>query len=149
MPYQTSILVTAGAGFIGGHACKALARRGYVPITYDDLSRGRREAVKWGQLEVGDIADQTRVREVMERHRPAAVMHFAAFAYVGESVENPLLYYRNNVSGTTALLEAISRNTTLRVLLDLRDLWHSAADTDHRGPSADSDQSLRSVQADH
>ena len=56
----------------------------------------------------GDIADQARVREVMDRHRPAAVMHFAAFAYVGESVENPLLYYRNNVSGTTALLEAIS-----------------------------------------
>src|SRR5271169_1846174 len=89
--YQTGvqslkILVTGGAGYIGSHACKALAARGFEPIVYDDLSRGNRWAVKWGPLEEGDIADTNRVRAVLERYRPEAVMHFAAFAYVGESV---------------------------------------------------------------
>jgi UDP-arabinose 4-epimerase len=104
---KLKILVTGGAGFIGSHACKALAKQGHVPITYDNLSRGHRDAVKFGPLEIGDTADKARVREVLERHQPAAVMHFAAFAYVGESVERPLLYYRNNVAGTVALLEAL------------------------------------------
>ena len=101
------VLVTGGAGYIGSHACKALAERGHVPVTYDNLSRGHRDAVKFGPLEMGDTADKVRVREVLERHQPAAVMHFAAFAYVGESVGQPLLYYRNNVTGSAALLEAI------------------------------------------
>jgi UDP-glucose-4-epimerase GalE len=107
MPAQSSVLVTGGAGFIGSHACKALARRGFLPVTYDNLSRGHREAVKWGPLEVGDISDIARVRAVLEKHRPIAVMHFAALTYVGESVEDPLLYYRNNVAGTAALLQSI------------------------------------------
>lgn len=102
-----NILVTGGAGFIGSHACKALAKSGYVPITYDNLSRGHREAVKWGPLEVGDIADTGRVRAVLEQYQPAAIMHFAAYAYVGESIENPLLYYRNNIAGSAALLQAV------------------------------------------
>ncbi len=101
------VLVTGGAGFVGSHACKALARRGFTPVTYDNLSRGHREAVRYGPLEIGDIADGARVREVLEQYRPAAVIHFAAFAYVGESVERPLLYYQNNVSGSTALLRAV------------------------------------------
>lgn len=63
--------------------------------------------MKWGPLEVGDIADASRVKDVLELHQPAAVMHFAAYAYVGESVEKPLLYYRNNVAGSTALLQAL------------------------------------------
>jgi UDP-glucose-4-epimerase GalE len=102
-----NILVTGGAGFIGSHACKALAKAGYLPITYDSLSRGRREAVKWGPLEIGDIADIDRVKSVLDRYQPAAVMHFAAYAYVGESVEAPLLYYRNNVAGSMLLLQAL------------------------------------------
>src|SRR5436190_875150 len=102
-----NILVTGGAGFVGSHVCKALGRDGFQPITYDNLSRGHREAVRWGPLELGDIADRARLREVFERYQPAAIMHFAAFAYVGESVENPLLYYGNNVAGTTALMQAI------------------------------------------
>ncbi|MEA2981354.1 MAG: UDP-arabinose 4-epimerase [Alphaproteobacteria bacterium] len=102
-----NILVTGGAGFIGSHACKALAKSGFHPITYDNLSRGHREAVKWGPLEVGDVADSGRLHAVLEQHQPAAVMHFAAYAYVGESVENPLLYYRNNVAGSAALLQAV------------------------------------------
>src|SRR3954467_1989357 len=87
-----NILVTGGAGFIGSHTCKALAKSGYLPVTYDNLSRGHRESVKWGPLEVGDIADTDRVRSVLRKYQPIAVMHFAAFAHVGESVENPLLY---------------------------------------------------------
>ena len=101
------ILVTGGAGYIGSQACKALAARGFEPIVYDNLSRGNRWAVKWGPLEEGDIADTGRVRAVLERYRPGAVMHFAAFAYVGESVLEPLFYYRNNIGGTTALLKAL------------------------------------------
>ena len=102
-----NILVTGGAGFIGSHACKALSKAGYLPVTYDNLSRGHRDTVKWGPLEVGDIADTRRMRAVLEQYQPAAVMHFAGYAYVGESVENPLLYYRNNIGGSAALLEAV------------------------------------------
>jgi UDP-glucose-4-epimerase GalE len=101
------IIVTGGAGYIGSHVCKVLATKGFEPIVFDNLSRGNHWAVKWGPLEVGDIADSARLRGVLEQHRPAAVMHFAAYAYVGESVDNPLLYYRNNVTGTAALLQTI------------------------------------------
>src|ERR1700733_6591609 len=101
------ILVTGGAGYIGSHVCKVLASKGFEPVVYDNLSRGNRWAVKWGPLEEGDVADVKRVRAVLERYRPVAVMHFAAFAYVGESVHEPLLYSRNNVCGTTALLQAV------------------------------------------
>jgi UDP-arabinose 4-epimerase len=101
------ILVTGGAGYIGSHACKVLAASGFEPIVYDNLSRGNRWAVKWGPLEIGDIADTTRLRAVFEQYHPIALMHFAAYAYVGESVEDPLLYYRNNICGTTSLLQAL------------------------------------------
>ena len=104
---MNSILVTGGAGYIGSHTCKALRQAGFEPVTYDNLARGNAEAVKWGPLEVGDVTDRVRLREVMARHRPAAVVHFAALAYVGESNENPAAYYRNNVGGTAALLESI------------------------------------------
>jgi UDP-arabinose 4-epimerase len=101
------IIVTGGAGYIGSHACKVLASRGFEPIVFDDLSRGNRWAVKWGPLELGDIADPARLRTVLEEYRPAAIMHFAAYAYVGESVQNPLLYYRNNVAATASLLQTL------------------------------------------
>jgi UDP-glucose-4-epimerase GalE len=104
-----SILVTGGAGYVGSHACKALAAAGHTPVVYDNLGRGHRELVRWGPLEVGDLRDAARLAEVLARHRPAAVMHFAAFAYVGESVQDPALYYRNNVGGTLELLEAMQR----------------------------------------
>lgn len=102
---MNSILVTGGAGFIGSHTCKVLRRAGFTPVTYDNLSRGNPEAVKWGPLEVGDLADRGRLTEVVARHRPAAVVHFAALAYVGESEENPAAYYANNVGGTAVLLQ--------------------------------------------
>jgi UDP-arabinose 4-epimerase len=101
------ILVTGGAGYIGSHVCKVLAAKGFEPIVYDNLSRGNRWAVKWGPLELGDIADTVRLRAVLEQYRPTALMHLAAYAYVGESVELPLLYYRNNVGGTSSLLQTL------------------------------------------
>jgi UDP-arabinose 4-epimerase len=104
---MTPILVTGGAGFIGSHTCKALYKAGFLPLSYDNLSRGRAESVQWGPLVTGDIADSGLLRETLKRQRPSAVVHFAAFAYVGESSENPGLYYRNNVAGTLALLEAM------------------------------------------
>ncbi|MDE1145955.1 MAG: UDP-glucose 4-epimerase GalE [Azospirillaceae bacterium] len=102
-----TVVVTGGAGFIGSHACKALAQAGFSPVTYDNLSRGPREAVMFGPLEVGDIADQARLTAVLRDYQPCAVMHFAAYAHVGESVAEPLLYYRNNVAGSITLLEAM------------------------------------------
>ncbi len=101
------VLVTGGAGYIGSHACKALQQAGYTPVTYDNLVYGHRSAVRWGPFEEGDILDRTRLDQVIERHRPGAVMHFAAYAYVGESVEDPGKYYRNNVAGSLTLLEAV------------------------------------------
>ena len=101
------ILVTGGAGYVGSHACKALAGAGYLPVTYDNLSRGRREAVRWGPLVEGDLEDRPRLCAALRAHRISAVMHFAAFAYVGESVADPEIYYRNNVAASLALLSAL------------------------------------------
>lgn len=102
-----SILVTGGAGYIGSHACKALARAGYLPVVYDNLVYGHEWAVKWGPLERGDLLDGTRLAEVIARYQPAAAIHFAAYAYVGESVSDPAKYYGNNVGGTLSLLAAL------------------------------------------
>ena len=102
-----TVIVTGGAGYIGSHACKALRQAGFRPVVYDNLVMGHQWAVKWGPLEMGDVTDQTRVEEVFDRHDPVGVIHFAAYAYVGESVEKPAKYYRNNVVGTLTLLEAL------------------------------------------
>ena len=110
------ILVTGGAGYVGSHACKALAAKGFEPIAYDNLSRGNRWAVKWGPLEEGDIRDEARLVKVLNRHQPVALMHFAALAYVGESVKQPLLYYQNNVNGSATLLQAILKTRLIPVV---------------------------------
>ncbi|HEX6440755.1 MAG TPA: UDP-glucose 4-epimerase GalE [Stellaceae bacterium] len=102
-----AILVTGGAGYVGSHACKALAGAGYRPVVYDNLSRGHAAAVRWGALVGADLHDRAALVAAMRAHEVAAVMHFAAFAYVGESVADPELYYRNNVGGTLALLAAM------------------------------------------
>ena len=104
-----NILVTGGAGYIGSHTCKALAQRGYRPIAFDNLKRGTRSAVKWGPLVVGDVMNKQDLRQAIDRYRIEAVLHFAALAYVGESVENPALYFRNNVSSTINLLEVMAQ----------------------------------------
>jgi UDP-arabinose 4-epimerase len=101
-----TILVTGGAGFIGSHACKALAAAGYNPVTLDSLETGHEWAVKWGPLERGDIKDEKVLQRVFETWRPEAVLHFAAYAYVGESNVEPLKYYGTNVGGTVNLLRA-------------------------------------------
>lgn len=111
-----NILVTGGAGYIGSHACKALSKAGFTPIVYDNLVYGHPWAVKWGPLVVGDISDRTSLEDVIEKYKPEAVMHFAAYAYVGESVVDPAKYYRNNVAGTLTLLEAM-RNHEIRKLV--------------------------------
>jgi UDP-arabinose 4-epimerase len=107
---MSKILVTGGAGYVGSHTCKALAMAGLEPVVYDNLSSGHAWAVKWGPLERGDIADRRRLDSVISAYRPVAIMHFAAFAYVGESVVEPAKYYRNNVAGTLNLLEAARDN---------------------------------------
>jgi len=104
-----TVLVTGGAGYIGSHACKALARAGWQPVAYDNLVYGHPRAVKWGPLERGDILDAARLDAVLAQYKPKAVMHFAAFAYVGESVTDPAKYYTNNIYGTQMLLDAARR----------------------------------------
>jgi len=101
------IFVTGGAGYIGSHAAKALFASGYKPVVIDNLSRGLESAVKWGALAKVDIGDTDSLVELFGKYQPAAVMHFAAFAYVGESMVDPYLYYENNVSGTLGLLSAM------------------------------------------
>lgn len=101
------ILVTGGAGYIGSHTCKALYAAGYMPVTYDSLVRGNKWAVQWGPLEIGDIADQALLSEVCQKYKPIAVIHFAAYAYVGESVTEPRIYYHNNTAGTISLLNTL------------------------------------------
>jgi len=113
---MTVILVTGGAGYIGSHACKALAAAGYTPVAYDNLLHGHEHAVKWGPFAPGDILDSARLAEVISMYRPAAVMHFAALAYVGESVVEPAKYYRNNVVGTLTLLDAMRMHGIDRII---------------------------------
>ena len=105
-PNRGTVIVTGGAGFIGSHTCKALAAAGYLPVTYDNLSIGNRWAVRWGPIERGDILDPTRLHEVFTAYRPVGVLHFAAFALVGESMAKPGPYYRANVVGALNILEA-------------------------------------------
>ncbi len=105
-----TVLVTGGAGFVGSHACKALAAAGWQPIVYDDLSTGHADLVRWGPLEPGDIGDAAALDAVFARHRPAAVMHFAASSLVGASMTDPAATYRHNVAGTLTLLETMVRH---------------------------------------
>ena len=104
---MTAILVTGGAGYVGSHACKALAAAGLRPVVFDNLSTGHRQAVRWGPFERGDLADIEAIRRALRRHRIEAVIHFAASSNVGESMRDPGLYYRNNLTGTINLLEAM------------------------------------------
>jgi UDP-arabinose 4-epimerase len=111
-----TVLVTGGAGYVGSHGCKAFAADGWEVVVLDDLSRGHREAVRWGPLVEARIDDAAAVGDALARFRPDLVAHFAAFAYVGESVERPDLYYRNNTAATLALLEAMRASDCRRLL---------------------------------
>lgn len=107
---MSQILVTGGAGYIGSHTCRRLASAGMTPVTFDNLSRGHADFVRWGPLVVGDILDPESLDKAIKDYRPAAVIHFAAFAYVGESVSDPLSYYRNNATGLINVLDAMRRH---------------------------------------
>jgi UDP-arabinose 4-epimerase len=100
------IMVTGGAGFIGSHASKQLSAAGFRPVVFDNLSTGHRSSVKWGPLVEGDILDTAAMVDALRWHNVKAIMHFAACAYVGESVTDPGKYYRNNVAGTLSVLNA-------------------------------------------
>jgi UDP-glucose 4-epimerase len=101
-----NILVTGGAGYIGSHACKALRNAGYVPVTFDNCSTGWEEAVKFGPLAKGSLLDRARLDAVFAQYQPIAVMHFAALSQVGESIQQPGRYWRENVTGALNLVEA-------------------------------------------
>ena len=100
------ILVTGGAGYIGSHTCKALAAAGYIPVAYDNLVYGHRWAVRWGPLIVGDLLDAELLQRVLCDYQVGAIMHFAAYAYVGESMAEPGKYFTNNIVGSINLLQA-------------------------------------------
>ena len=102
-----SILIVGGAGYIGSQTAKRVAQAGLEPVVFDNLVYGHKWAVKWGPLVEGDLADGALIRDVLEKHEVTAVVHFAAYAYVGESVLHPRKYFRNNVAGTLNLLDAM------------------------------------------
>ncbi len=110
------MLVTGGAGYIGSHTAKALSRAGYQVVVYDDLSAGHREAVRFGPFVEGDLADLELLRTTLRRFAVGAVVHFAALLAVGESVHDPLRYYRHNVGGTLTLLEAMAAAAVPRLV---------------------------------
>lgn len=105
------VLVTGGAGYIGSHCCKQLHRKGYQPVTIDNLVYGHAKNVKWGSFYRGDIQDDQLLERIFSENDIGAVMHFAAFAYVGESVEEPQKYYTNNLRNTITLLEKVLQHT--------------------------------------
>jgi UDP-arabinose 4-epimerase len=107
-----TVLVTGGAGYIGSHTCKVLAQKGFVPVTFDNLSTGHAHSVQWGPLVKGELADTDLLQRTIGEHNPIAVIHFAAMSLVGESVADPGKYYEGNVAGTLSLLKAM-RDTKL------------------------------------
>lgn len=111
-----TVLVTGGAGYIGSHTCKALRAAGYTPVVYDNLVYGHKHAVKWGILVEGELADRELLKATILLHEPVAVIHFAAYLFVGESVTDPAKYYDNNIAGTLALLD-VMRETDVKSIV--------------------------------
>lgn len=110
------VLVTGGAGYIGSHVVKALGERGHNVLTYDNLSYGHRDAVLYGDLVVGDLSDRIKLRETFEGFMPDAVMHFAAYIVVPESVREPVKYYRNNFCNALNLIEVCLEFNVMRFI---------------------------------
>lgn len=113
---RPAVLVTGGAGFIGSHICKSLSKAGYWPVTYDNLSNGVVDAVRWGPLEIADLREEGRLQGVMARYRPIAVLHLAAEIEVGASVHDPIRFYGTNVAGTLSLLRAMRAASIDRIV---------------------------------
>lgn len=113
---KKTILVTGGAGYIGSHACKALAEAGFHPVVYDNLLAGHRQRVKWGPFEQGDVRDASCLNEVFEKHRPVAVMHFAGLISVPDSVKNPEETFSVNTGGSQTLLETMRAHQVNKIV---------------------------------
>ncbi|MCU0825963.1 MAG: UDP-glucose 4-epimerase GalE [Tabrizicola sp.] len=111
------VLVTGGAGYIGSHACKALARAGYLPVAFDNLSTGWDAAVKWGPLVRGDLMDRATIDAALSEHRPVAVMHFAALSLVADSMRDPARYWRINVGSALNLFQACAAAAVRNIVL--------------------------------
>ncbi len=128
-----AVLVTGGAGFIGSHACKALKAAGYAPVAFDNLSTGHEAAVRFGPLVQGDVRDSGAVAAALRSHNARAILHFAASAYVGESMRDPGLYYDNNLCGMIGLLNGAKAAgvDTDRLFVKLCHLWHPRDASDH------------------
>src|SRR6266536_3122258 len=114
-----SVLIVGGAGYIGSQTAKQVARAGKKPVVLDNLVYGHKWAVKWGPLIEGDLADASLVERVIKEHQVTEVIHFAAYAYVAESVLHPRKYFRNNVANTLNLLDVMVDN-------DVRDIVFSS-----------------------
>jgi UDP-glucose-4-epimerase GalE len=123
------VLVTGGAGYIGSHCCKALSEAGYQPICYDNLSTGQADFVRWGPLINGDIQDTGKLTDALKDYGVVAVVHFAAFSLVGESVTDPAKYYQNNLAGTLGLLQAMRSVGCLRLVFSSTGAVYGAADS--------------------
>ncbi len=113
---RVCVLITGGAGYIGSHSAKALARAGFYPVVVDDLRTGHRSAVRWGPLIEADLSDTTKLNKVFDTYPIAAVIHFAGSAYVGESMVAPNLYFQNNVGSTLSLLESMLHYGVTRIV---------------------------------
>ena len=110
------LLITGGAGYIGAHICKSLAERNLECIVLDNLSNGHRSFVKWCDLIVGDVGDEQLLRNIFLKYPISAVLHFAAFAYVGESVDNPRKYYNNNLANSLRLLNVMCEQNVKKII---------------------------------
>jgi UDP-glucose 4-epimerase len=114
---RETVLVTGGAGYIGAHACKALARAGFTPVAFDNLSTGWPAAVKWGPLVRGDLMDRAAIETALVEHRPVAVMHFAALSLVGDSMRDPGRYWQVNTGSALNLFQACAAAGVRNVVL--------------------------------
>ena len=125
-----SVLVAGGAGYVGSHACKALSKAGYLPVTLDSLRTGHADAVKWGPLVKADIRDEAAVRAAVREHNVSSVMHFAAASLVAESVVKPEIYYDNNVVATLAFLDALVAEGLKHIVFSSTAAVYGAIDVD-------------------
>lgn len=132
-----AVLVTGGAGYIGAHCAKALSDAGFMPVVYDDLSTGHENFVRWGPLVRGDIRNTAHVRQALKTYDAVAVMHFAAFSLVGESVSDPEKYYLNNLAGTLSLLQAMRESGCDRLVFSSTGAVYG---NDHGGPIVETDR---------
>ena len=140
-----AILVTGGAGYVGAHTAKALAERGYIPIVFDNLSSGHREAVRWGPFVHGDIRDSKGLFEVMEIYKVQAVIHFASLIEVGRSVARPDLFWEQNLTGSANLLAVMKTLGVTRLVFSSsaavygqpnRSALQAIVETDTKDPSS-------------